>query len=229
MSGINIIGTSPQPITTVPAQQGPPPKIVPRAADAQDPTWPSSDQSATPGSTGILGLPGQIGETNFPGGPTPANLTFSFGNVIGTLPITILGGNGGDGGQGGQGQDGGEGQDGGRGEPDDNPNDAPGGQGGTGGIGGQGGAGGKGGNADSFNVSFANADVFANSTLNITFNAGFGGHGGPGGTGGNGGLGGLQGERNAGPRAETGTSGTPGPWGVDGIVGEEGTAIISIG
>ncbi len=225
---ITIVGPTPPPVPDRTDIPGTPPKIVPRATDAQDPTWPSSDSPASAGITGTNGGVGEAGGNNVDGGDTPANLTFVVGGFTGVLTVTVLGGNGGIGGRGGTGGNGGEGQDGGQGD-DDDPNGA-GGAGGNGGAGGTGGNGGNGGNANSFDLYIPNAADAITLNTQITFSGGFLGQGGEGGTGGGGGLGGFPGGDNTQPRAQQGNPGPLGAAGNDGAHnGSTGACDIYIG
>jgi collagen type III alpha len=211
---ITILGTTPGAVPDRVDIPGTPPKIVPGAADAQDPAWPSSDSDAAAGMKGINGSPGEIGANNVNGGDTPSQLNFIVEGFVGVFTVTVLGGNGGVGGRGGTGGNGGEGQDGGHGDDDSAP--GAGGPGGDGGPGGAGGNGGNGGNANSFDLYIPNAQDAITLNTTITFSGGFLGQGGEGGNGGTGGPGGFPGGDNTQPRAQQGNPGGIGQPGQDG-------------
>jgi hypothetical protein len=216
---ITIVVPPPPPVADRTDIPGTPPKIVPGAADAQDPTWPSSDSDAANGMAGINGAIGETGGNNVDGGGTPQHLTFVVDGFTGVLTVTVIGGEGGVGGKGGTGGNGGEGQDGGKGD-DDSPAGA-GGAGGVGGPGGTGGNGGNGGDANSFDLYIPNAQDAIAINTQITFTGGFLGQGGEGGNGGIGGPGGFPGGDNTQPRA---MQGLPGPIGLPGQNGNHNGA-----
>ncbi len=222
---ITVTGPTPPSVPDRLDVPGTPPKIVPGATSAQDPTWPSSDSDASAGQTGTRGGIGETGGNNVDGGETPSHLNFIVEGFTGVLTVTVTGGNGGVGGRGGTGGNGGEGQDGGAGD-DDSPNGA-GGKGGDGGAGGTGGNGGNGGAANSFDLYIPNAQDAITLDTQITFSGGFLGQGGEGGNGGIGGLGGFPGGDNTQPRAQQGNPGALGGPGIDG--GHNGaTGVLNI-
>ncbi|MDQ2632081.1 MAG: hypothetical protein M3Y75_14090 [Actinomycetota bacterium] len=192
----------------------PKPKIVPHAADGRDNGWPSGDDQAGNGIAGEVGAPGFPGINNTSGGDTPQNSSLIIGDFVGTLEVTVRGGNGGNGGRGGKGGTGGEGQDGGAGNGE--VPEGRGGRGGQGGPGGRGGNGGRGGDAHNVDLYIPNPEDAISINTSITFGGGFRGYGGFGGFGGDGGAGGLSGHRPDGERAQQGDPGPDGSSGTDG-------------
>lgn len=107
---ITVTGPTPPSVPDRLDVPGTPPKIVPGATSAQDPTWPSSDSDASAGQTGTRGGIGETGGNNVDGGETPSHLNFIVEGFTGVLTVTVTGGNGGVGGRGGTGGNGGKGK-----------------------------------------------------------------------------------------------------------------------
>jgi hypothetical protein len=224
--GINIHGIDAPPLSDFSAEQHPDAKskITPRAADGHDNGWPSGDDGAGNGATGLIGDQGFTGQDGLNGGNTPPSINIHITTFIdGFFDVSVRGGNAARGQKGGLGGGGGEGQDGGNG--DGGVSAGAGGTGARGGKGGTGGTGGNGGNASNVNLFIENPEDINLSNVRVEFSQGFKGGKGPGGRGGPGGLGGRRGE--TGERSTTGGEGAEGdPGGSAGIDGTAGTLDI---